>query len=68
MKTMMCFGDSITWGQDPETRQRIAQVAIAVGSLINRAQRSGCGRESGAPQVLVIAPHKFGAPAPMERL
>lgn len=23
MKTIMCFGDSITWGQDPVTRQRL---------------------------------------------
>ncbi len=144
MKTLMCFGNSITWGQDPATRQRMpyemrwpgalqlaigdrvrvieealcdrttiwddpyvegrngkamlvplleshapvdllvimlgtndlqrhfdksaAEVALGLGTLVDLAQRSGCGPGGNAPALLVIAPHKFGALAPMERL
>ncbi len=143
MRTVMCFGDSITWGQDPVTRARhayevrwpgalqlampevrvieealcdrttiwddpyvagrngkamlaplleshapvdllvimlgtndlqrhfhksAAEVAIGVGTLIELAQRSRCGPDGGAPGVLVIAPHRFGGMAPLERL
>jgi lysophospholipase L1-like esterase len=144
MKTVMCFGDSIAWGQDPATRQRMpyemrwpgvlqlamgdrvrvieealcdrttiwddpyvegrngkamlvplleshapvdllaimlgtndlqrhfrkdaAEVALGVATLVDLAQRSGCGPEGKAPKILVIAPHRFGALAPMERL
>jgi lysophospholipase L1-like esterase len=143
MKTVMCFGDSITWGQDPVTRARhpyearwpgalqrampgirvieealcdritiwddpfvegrngkamlgplleshapvdvlaimlgtndlqrhfhkgAGEVAIGVGTLIELAQRSRCGPDGGAPAILVIAPHRFGGMAPMERI
>jgi lysophospholipase L1-like esterase len=143
MKTVMCFGDSITWGQDPVTRARqgyaqrwpgalqrampqvrvieealcdrttiwddpyvagrngkamlgplleshapvdvlvimlgtndlqrhfhksAAEVAIGVGTLVELAQRSRCGPAGGAPQLLVIAPRRFGGMAPMEQL
>ena len=45
-----------------------AEVAIGVGTLIELAQRSRCGPGAGAPQLLVIAPHRFGGMAPMEQL
>lgn len=144
MKTVMCFGDSITWGQDPATRTRLpydrrwpgvlqlamgdrirvieealcdrttiwddpyvggrngrsmlaplleshapvdvlaimlgtndlqlhfhksaAEVALGVGTLIDLAQKSGYGPDGGAPQILVIAPYRFGDMPPMEQL
>lgn len=144
MKTVMCFGDSITWGQDPATRERMpygtrwpgalqramgdrvrvieealcdrttiwddpyvdgrngktmlaplleshapvdllvimlgtndlqrhfsksaAEVALGLATLADLAQRSGCGPNGGAPEILLIAPHAFGALAPMEQL
>ena len=144
MKTVMCFGDSITWGQDPATRERMpyetrwpgvlqramgdrvrvveealcdrttiwddpyvegrngkamlapllethapvdllvimlgtndlqrhfnksaAEVALGLATLVDLAQRSGCGPEGKGPEILLIAPHRFGALAPMERL
>lgn len=144
MKTVMCFGDSISWGQDPATRQRMpyetrwpgvlqrnmgervrvieealcdrttiwddpyvegrngktmlgplleshapvdllvillgtndlqrhfnktaAEVALGLATLVDLAQRSGCGPDAQAPEILLIAPHRFGALAPMERL
>ena len=144
MKTVMCFGDSISWGQDPATRERMpyetrwpgvlqramggrvrvieealcdrttiwddpyvegrngktmlaplleshapvdllvillgtndlqrhfnksaAEVALGLATLADLAQRSGCGPDGKAPEILLIAPHRFGALAPMERL
>jgi lysophospholipase L1-like esterase len=144
MKTVMCFGDSITWGQDPMTRNRLpyeqrwpgilqlalaarvrvieealcdrttvldspyvedrngkamlgplleshapvdlliimlgtndlqrhfgrsaGDVALGVATLVDLAHRSGCGPARNAPQVMVIAPQRFGALPPMERL
>lgn len=144
MKTVMCFGDSISWGQDPATRQRMPyqtrwpgvlqhamgervrvieealcdrttiwddpyvegrngktmlaplleshapvdllvillgtndlqrhfnksaeEVALGLATLVDLAQRSGCGPDGKAPQVLLIAPYRFGTLAPMELL
>jgi lysophospholipase L1-like esterase len=44
------------------------EVALGVGTLVELAQRSGCGAGGGAPAILIIAPHRFGEMAPIERL
>jgi lysophospholipase L1-like esterase len=32
MKTVLCYGDSLTWGYDPKSRSRHVLEPLAVGS------------------------------------
>ena len=45
-----------------------AEVALGLETLADLAQKSGCGPNAKAPEILLIAPHRFGALAPMQHL
>ena len=60
MKTILCYGDSNTWGSDPETKERFggsaSDIAQGAASLADMMLRSGCGPNGGAPVVVLISP------------
>ena len=44
------------------------EAALGLGTLIEIAQRSGCGPDCRTPRVLAVAPYPFGELGPPERL
>jgi len=60
VKAILCYGDSNTWGSDPETKERFggsaSDIAQGAASLADMMLRSGCGPGGGAPVALLISP------------